>query len=42
MKTASTMRAHRAGLVPSPLFDRGGRKLSDSTDGLPFIGSTLS
>jgi len=42
VKTASAMRAHRAGLAPSPLFDRAGRKLSDWTDGVPFIGAAAS
>ena len=40
--TASAMRAHRAGLVPSALFDPAGRKLSEWTEGVPFVGSRAS
>lgn len=32
--TASAMRAHRAGIASSPLFDPAGRKLEDWTDGV--------
>lgn len=42
VETASAMRAHRAGIARSPLFDRQGKKLRDWTDGAPFMGSVAN
>lgn len=36
VRTASVMRAHRAGIARSPLFDPAGKKLADWTDGVAF------
>lgn len=37
VRTASVMRAHRAGIARSPLFDRDARKLEDWEDGAPLV-----
>lgn len=42
VKTALRMRAHRAGLKPSRLFDRKADKLEDWTDGVPFVDAAVS
>lgn len=39
VQTATTMRLHRAGVAPSPLFDPNARKLSDWTDGVPVTNA---
>ena len=42
VKTALRMRAHRAGLQSSRLFDRKADKLRDWTDGVPVLDAALS
>ncbi len=39
LKTASTLRLHRLGARPSPLFDRGARKLEDWREGVRLEGA---